>query len=293
MPFESRRRARDEKREAVLRTAVQLFLEQGYHGTTLNDVAERLNVTKPALYNYFGGKDEILYECWAIGQERVDDCLDEIASGGGTGLAKLRKLIVSYAEVMTTDYGKSLVRFDVRDLTEHNRKIVQLAKKKIDRAFRDYIKDGYCRRLDQAVRCEAFRLCDRRLAELDRPLVSARRGLVGGRHCRRICDPPHRGARNDQRERRRSSRPAKARDQREYRDEHHPGFKARAADQSERPRHRLRRAAHRLARVGERVARLAAAIRSLGAGEAIASRYSRSIPTAISSSISPPAGPAR
>jgi hypothetical protein len=44
--------------------------------------------------------------------------------------------------VMTTDYGKSLVRFDVRDLTEHNRKIVQLAKKMIDRAFRGYIKEG-------------------------------------------------------------------------------------------------------------------------------------------------------
>jgi AcrR family transcriptional regulator len=142
MPFESRRRARDEKREAVLRTAVQLFLEQGYHGTTLNDVAERLNITKPALYNYFGGKDEILYECWAIGHERVDDCIDEINSGSGTGLAKLRKLIVSYAEVMTTDYGKSLVRFDVRDLTEHNRKLVQVSKRKVDRAFRTYIKDG-------------------------------------------------------------------------------------------------------------------------------------------------------
>jgi hypothetical protein len=43
---------------------------------------------------------------------------------------------------MTTDYGKSLVRFDVRDLTEHNGKIVRLAKKKIDRAFRDYIGQG-------------------------------------------------------------------------------------------------------------------------------------------------------
>jgi AcrR family transcriptional regulator len=142
MPFESRRRARDEKREAVLRTAVQLFLEQGYHGTTLNDVAERLNVTKPALYNYFRGKDEILYECWAIGQELVDDCISEIDAGSGTGIAKLRQLIVRYAEVMTTDYGKSLVRFDVRDLTERNRKIVRAAKKKIDRAFRRYIKDG-------------------------------------------------------------------------------------------------------------------------------------------------------
>src|SRR5262245_4321246 len=135
MPFESRRRARDEKREAVLRTAVQLFLEQGYHGTTLNHVAERLNITKPALYNYFRGKDEILYECWAIGLERVDEDMKEIVAGGGTGLAKLRKLIVSYADSMTTDYGKSLVRFDLRDLTEHNRKVVQAAKKRIDRAF--------------------------------------------------------------------------------------------------------------------------------------------------------------
>ncbi|MGQ0683605.1 TetR/AcrR family transcriptional regulator [Bradyrhizobium sp.] len=142
MPFESRRRARDEKREAVLRTAVQLFLEQGYHGTTLNDVAERLNITKPALYNYFRGKDEILYECWAIGAERVDDRIGEIAAAGGSGLTKLRKLIVSYAELMTMDYGKSLVRFDVRDLSEHNRKIVQASKRKIDRAFRAYIKDG-------------------------------------------------------------------------------------------------------------------------------------------------------
>jgi AcrR family transcriptional regulator len=142
LPFESRRRARDEKREAVLRMAVQLFLEQGYHRTTLNDVAERLNITKPALYNYFRGKDEILFECWAIGNERVDDCITGIASGGGTGLAKLRRLILSYAEVMTTDYGKSLVRFDVRDLTEHNRRTVNTAKRKIDRAFRDYIAEG-------------------------------------------------------------------------------------------------------------------------------------------------------
>src|SRR6188472_3016567 len=93
LPFESRRRARDEKREAVLQTAVQLFLEQGYHRATLNEVAERLNITKPALYNYFRGKDEILFECWALGQERAEDCIAEINAGGGSGLSKLRKLI--------------------------------------------------------------------------------------------------------------------------------------------------------------------------------------------------------
>ena len=174
MPFESRRRARDEKREAVLRTAVQLFLEQGYHRATLNEVAERLNITKPALYNYFRGKDEILFECWALGQERVDEFIAEIDAGDGTGLVKLRKLVRAYAEVMATDFGASLVRFDARDLSEKNRRIVRAAKRSIDRTFRKYIARGNHRRLDQAMRPQDDRIHDCRIPELDRSLVQAR-----------------------------------------------------------------------------------------------------------------------
>jgi AcrR family transcriptional regulator len=142
LPFESRRRARDEKREAVLRTAVQLFLEEGYHRATLNDVAERLNITKPALYNYFRGKDEILYECWAMGQERVDEIIAAITAAGGSGLDKLRQLIRAYGAQMATDFGASLVRFDVRDLSAKHRDIVLAGKKGIDRTFRNYITEG-------------------------------------------------------------------------------------------------------------------------------------------------------
>ena len=142
MPFESRRRARDEKRDAVLRTAVQLFLEQGYHRATLNEVAERLNITKPALYNYFRSKEEILFECWAIGQEQVDDFIAEINASGDSGLVKLRQLVRAYAENMATDYGASLVRFDPRDLSEKNSRIVRAAKRGIDRTFRKYIAEG-------------------------------------------------------------------------------------------------------------------------------------------------------
>ena len=142
LPFESRRRARDEKREAVLRAAVALFLEQGYHRATLTEVAERLNITKPALYNYFRGKDEILFECWAMGQERVDDFIAGINAEGGTGLVKLRKLVRAYAQVMATDFGASLVRFDVRDLSDKNAEVVRAGKRSIDLTFRGYITEG-------------------------------------------------------------------------------------------------------------------------------------------------------
>ncbi|MBB1090110.1 TetR/AcrR family transcriptional regulator [Rhodopseudomonas palustris] len=142
MPFENRRRARDEKREAVLRMAVQVFLEQGYHRATLNEVAERLNITKPALYNYFRSKDEILFECWALGQEQVDDLIAVINRSRQSGLGKLRALVHAYAETMATDFGASLVRFDPRDLKPHNAEKVRAAKRGIDLTFRRYIAEG-------------------------------------------------------------------------------------------------------------------------------------------------------
>jgi AcrR family transcriptional regulator len=142
LPFESRRRARDEKREAVLRTAVQLFLEQGYHRVTLNEVAERLNITKPALYNYFRSKDEILFECWSMGAELVDSVITAINAEGGSGLARLRKLVHAYAALMATDFGASLVRFDLRDLADKNAAAARVAKRRIDTTFRKYISAG-------------------------------------------------------------------------------------------------------------------------------------------------------
>jgi hypothetical protein len=56
--FTSRRRDPATKREAVLKTAAQLFLEKSYGKTSMNDVAERLNITKPALYHYFHNKPD-------------------------------------------------------------------------------------------------------------------------------------------------------------------------------------------------------------------------------------------
>ena len=141
-PFEDRRRARDEKKRAVLQTAAQLFLEVGYHRATLADVAARLNITKPALYNYFRSKDEILDECYRLGQHMVEEAIARIEREGGDGLAKLRKLIRAYALVMTVDFGMCQVRLDDRELTDDARARVRAAKRKDDATFRRFIREG-------------------------------------------------------------------------------------------------------------------------------------------------------
>jgi AcrR family transcriptional regulator len=141
-PFEDRRRARDEKRDAVLRMAVQMFLDEGYHRTTLNEVAARLNITKPALYNYFRGKEDILVECYRLGQEMFEESITGIERESGDGLDKLRRLIRAYAEVMMTDFGVCMVRLDDRELSAEARAGVRRAKRRYDAAFRATIAQG-------------------------------------------------------------------------------------------------------------------------------------------------------
>jgi AcrR family transcriptional regulator len=142
VPFEDRRRARDEKREAVLRMAVRLFLTEGYHRTTLNEVAARLNITKPALYNYFRSKDEILIECYRIGQATYDAFIEGIERDGGTGLDKLRRLIRAYVRAITSEFGMCVTRLDDRELSDEARAEVRRAKRGYDTAFRTCIEAG-------------------------------------------------------------------------------------------------------------------------------------------------------
>jgi AcrR family transcriptional regulator len=65
-------------RERILDTALDLFIEQGYEKTSLRELAERVGVTKAALYYYFPSKEQLLrtlVEPVFAAQERAMDLL--------------------------------------------------------------------------------------------------------------------------------------------------------------------------------------------------------------------------
>lgn len=108
----------------------------------MNDVADRLKITKPALYHYFDNKEDILLECYRLGVGLIEKTLSEIADHGGTGLQKVEAFIHSYALVMTVNYGRCVMRLDEGDLTSDARTEVRAYKKKIDRRLRGFIQEG-------------------------------------------------------------------------------------------------------------------------------------------------------
>lgn len=137
-----RTREREIKREAVLRTAAQLFNEKGFHAVSLDEVAERLNVTKPTLYYYVKSKDEILAECVRSGLELMQEAIARSDQAGGTAIDKLVAAMRTYAEIVTMDFGKCLIRVGEDPLPPESRRAVRRLKAEIDSEFRHLIEQG-------------------------------------------------------------------------------------------------------------------------------------------------------
>lgn len=97
------------KRFAILRTAAELFNERGFYETSLNELAKRLNVTKPSLYYYFKNKDDILLQILSQAVIEFQPAMNLAEQSGLCGLEKLKIFITQYTAAMTGVFGKCMV----------------------------------------------------------------------------------------------------------------------------------------------------------------------------------------
>ncbi|NJC10220.1 AcrR family transcriptional regulator [Micromonospora profundi] len=97
-------------RERIKAVALELFTEQGYEKTSLREIAERLNVTKAALYYHFKSKDDIVASFVEERLERMD-ALIAWADEQPATLDTRRELISRYADTMFGGEQPSVMRF--------------------------------------------------------------------------------------------------------------------------------------------------------------------------------------
>ncbi|MEU0281947.1 TetR/AcrR family transcriptional regulator [Streptomyces sp. NPDC088147] len=71
---------RGNTRQRIQDVALELFAEQGYEKTSLREIAERLDVTKAALYYHFKTKEDILISLF----EDLTRPLDDLITWGAT-----------------------------------------------------------------------------------------------------------------------------------------------------------------------------------------------------------------
>ena len=134
------------KKKAIIREAAKVFSRKGFHGTTLDEVADRLNVTKTALYRYVKNKNELLAACH---EEAMEIAFDALAAGekqGSNGLEKIRIAMTIYLREMIGAMGVPVLILEENALTgEEAVKIIGLRdrfEKRVREMFLEGVKDG-------------------------------------------------------------------------------------------------------------------------------------------------------
>jgi len=134
--------ARDEKRAVLLKSAVKLFNERGFHATSLDDVATSVGVTKPVIYHYLGNKDHVLFECVRIGLDELREAADQARALPGNGLVRLEAFLCRYGEIIMTEFGRCVVRTGDEALAPHNRTRFRQLKREVDTCLREMLEQA-------------------------------------------------------------------------------------------------------------------------------------------------------
>ena len=141
-PWRARRRDREVKREAVIRTAARAFNRKGYHNTSLDDIAAALEVTKPTVYYYVTNKEHLLFQCFLAGIEPIHAAFREVKDLETPARERLNAVLRHYGEAVASEFGWCMVRAEDQDLSPAMSRHIKALKSEIDQGIRRLIREG-------------------------------------------------------------------------------------------------------------------------------------------------------
>ena len=111
-----RKREKEERRQSILRAAREVFFENGFHRATVDDIAERAEVSKGTVYLYFESKETILAHLLLGGLCELVGELEQAHEAEGTLTAdeRLRRLGWAYLQFFQREplYFRFLMAMD-------------------------------------------------------------------------------------------------------------------------------------------------------------------------------------
>ncbi len=104
-------------KSTILKEAAALFSEQGYERTSMREIAERVGVSKPAIYYHFANKQALFEELINTAFELSKKRIEEIAKTDFDSITKLKYLAIGFFE--STKNNPEFARF-MHDLSAGN-----------------------------------------------------------------------------------------------------------------------------------------------------------------------------
>lgn len=136
-------RRRAKRIDDILRTATGLLAERGYAATSLDEIAELLDLSKASLYHYFPSKEDLIMACLDRVGDETNRRLREVAASELSPRDRLRAAVRAQVLVLTRDQpaGAALYLRDV-GLPEAAQARLRTFVEQHDRLFRAIIDEG-------------------------------------------------------------------------------------------------------------------------------------------------------
>lgn len=139
-------------RDDILEAAAQVFRQKGFHGASMANIAEAVNLQKASLYHHVSSKQEILFELLDRALELLLERISPIASLNIPADERLCQMIREYLQILAENTDLSAVLlFEHRSLEgrQHARHVPN--RDKFELLWRGVLEDG--------VRAKRF-ICD-------------------------------------------------------------------------------------------------------------------------------------
>ena len=107
---------RRERRAQLLESALNVFVNQGYHAAAMDDIAERAGVSKPVLYQHFPGKLDLYLALLDASCDTIIDHTRQALASTNDNQERVRATIEAFYTYVASDTGAFRLVFE-NDLT--------------------------------------------------------------------------------------------------------------------------------------------------------------------------------
>ena len=130
------------KQEAFFKAGTRFFNRKGFTGTSLDEIAEFLQVSKGAFYYHFANKESLLTQCYDYSLDQLEAIYDEVRAKDKPATDKLDEICRRIFNLQNSDLGP-LIRYNtITALPPPIRRRVLARTEKINDYIGDFIREG-------------------------------------------------------------------------------------------------------------------------------------------------------
>lgn len=118
----------------IYAAASRLFVEKGFAGASMSEIAEAVKITKAGLYHFVDSKEDLLFTICQFGMDRLEEAVINPAAGIADPRTRLEAIVkahVQNAGRAARDHGNPLtiVVDELAGLTPAHRKVIERRKR--------------------------------------------------------------------------------------------------------------------------------------------------------------------